>query len=97
MAATHTVTSNPQLITVSGTTDNSIDLSAIIKSGVADILIEWVSGTTVKFNTLGATEDDSGTLTESRPKKVLAVKKRQWLYCKGGAGSETFEVSAISK
>ena len=93
MAATHTPTCNPVLITVSGTSDNSIDLSKILRG--SEVMIEWVSGTAVKFNTMGVIANASATLNSTQTKLILSVQKNDYLYCKGGAGSETFILTAL--
>lgn len=93
MAATHTPASNPILITVSGTSDNSIDLSKILQGN--EVMIEWVSGTTVQFNTMGAIVAASAALNSTQTKLILKVQRDQYLYCKGGAGSETFNLTAL--
>jgi len=93
MAATHTPTCNPVLITVSGTSDNSIDLSNILRGN--EVMIEWVSGTAVKFNTMGVIAAGSATLNTTQSKLILSVQGNDYLYCKGGAGSETFILTAL--
>ncbi|HEY3429904.1 MAG TPA: hypothetical protein VGK39_04445, partial [Cyclobacteriaceae bacterium] len=83
------------LITVSGTSDNSIDLSKI-GSGLNTVLIERVSGTSVQFNTVGAVAVASGAINATQTKLVLPMPKLgDYLYCKGGAGSETFYLTAV--
>lgn len=95
MAATHTPTSNPVLITVSGTSDNTIDLSKI-GSGLSTVLIERVSGTSVQFNAMGATVATSGAINATQTKLILPLPTLgDYLYCKGGAGSETFYLSVV--
>jgi len=93
MAATHTPTSNPVLITVSGTGNNTIDLSNILRGD--EVLIEWVSGTAIQFNTQGAVEAASATLNSTHTKFILPAQKNDYLNCKGGAGSETFILTAL--
>lgn len=93
MAATHTPTCNPVLITVSGTSNNTIDLSKILRGG--DVLIEWVSGTAVQFNTMGAVVAASATLNSTQTKLILSCQAADYLNCKGGAGSETFILTAL--
>lgn len=61
MAATHTPTCNPVKITVSGTSDNSIDMSQIMRSG----------------------------------EMIIRVHKGDYIYVKGSAGSETFNISLL--
>lgn len=94
MAATHTPVTNPVLITVSGTSDNTIDLSKIA-SGKDTVLIERVSGTSVRFNTMGAIVSASGAINATQIKLILTIQSGDYLYCKGGAGSETFYLTAI--
>ena len=93
MAATHTPTSNPVLITVSGTSNNTIDLSKILRTD--SVLIEWVSGTAVQFNTQGDVVAASATLNATQTKLVLPAQRDDYLNCKGGAGSETFILTAL--
>lgn len=93
MAATHTPTCNPVLITVSGTSNNTIDLSNILRGD--SVMIEHVSGTAVQFNTMGAVVASSATLNSTNSKLVLSVQKNDYLNCKGGAGSETFILTAL--
>jgi transcriptional regulator of nitric oxide reductase len=95
MAATHTPTSNPVKITVSGTSDNSIDLSNIMRSGEGEVMIEWVSGTTVQFNVMGAVVSASAAINSTQTKLILRCQRGDYLYCKGGAGSETFNLTAL--
>ena len=93
MAATHTPTCNPVLITVSGSDDNTIDISKILQGN--EVLIEWVSGTAVQFNTMGAVVATSATLNSTQTKLILRVQAQQYIYCNGGAGSETFILTAL--
>jgi co-chaperonin GroES (HSP10) len=93
MAATHTPTCNPVLITVSGSNDNTIDLANILRGDT--VLIEWVSGTAVQFNTMGAVVAASATLNSTQTKMVLSVQRGDYLTCNGGAGSETFILTAL--
>lgn len=93
MAATHTPTSNPQLITVSGTTNNTIDLSKILRGD--EVLVEWVSGTTIQFNTQGEVISASGAINSTQTKMILPAQAADYLNCKGGAGSETFLITAL--
>jgi co-chaperonin GroES (HSP10) len=93
MAATHTPTCNPVLITVSGSGDNSIDLSKILRGDT--VLIEWVSGTAVQFNTMGVVVAASATLNSTQTKMVLSVQANDYLWVNGGAGSETFILTAL--
>jgi len=96
MAATHTVTLNPVKITVSGTSDNTIDLDLVCDGGEAEILIEWVSGTSVQLSFNGtAIASGSAALNSTQTKYWGKYKKSQWLKCKGGAGSETFNITVI--
>lgn len=94
MAATHTLTLNPQLITVSGTSNNTIDVSKTIGPG-GQAMIEWVSGTTIQFNTMGACDSASGAINSTQTKLILPVQKHDYLNCKGGAGSETFLITCL--
>ena len=94
MAATHTVTSNPQLITVSGTSNETIDIDKVF-GPTGEALIEWVSGTAIQFNTKGACVSASGTLSSSQSKFVLPVQRGDYLNCKGGAGGETFLITCL--
>lgn len=94
MAATHTPITNPVLITVTGTSDNSIDLSKIA-SGKDTVLIERVSGTSVQFNTQGAVIAASGAINATQTKLILTIQAGDYLWCKGGAGSETFYLTAV--
>ena len=91
--ADHTVTSNPQLITVGGTSDETVNIDAIYKSG--EVLIEWVSGTTIQFNTLGACVSTSGAINSTQTKLILPVQLGDLLHHKGGAGSETYTITGI--
>lgn len=93
MAATHTPTTNPVLITVTGTSNNTIDLSKILRGN--EVLIEWVSGTAIQFSTQGAVVSASGTLKETNNKFILPAQRDDYLNCKGGAGSETFILTAL--
>lgn len=94
MAATHTPTTNPVLITVNSTTDNSIDLSRIA-SGKDTVLIERVSGTSVQFNTMGPVVATSGAINATQTKLLLTIQAGDYLWCKGGAGSETFYLTVV--
>lgn len=93
MAATHTITSNPQLITVSGTSDETVDIDAIFKSG--EVYIKWVSGTSVQFNTNGTVVASSGALTEAVGGFFLPVQRGDYIHHKGGAGSETYLIFGL--
>lgn len=91
--ATHTVTSNPQLITVSGTSNETVDIDKIYVSG--EFLIEHVSGTAIQFNTMGVVIAASGTLSSTNTKFILPVQRGDLLNHKGGAGSETYLITAL--
>lgn len=94
MAATHTPTSNPAVITVSGTSNETVDLSKIIgPSGEA--IIEWISGTTIQFNTKGACVAASGAINSTQTKLILPVQSHDYLNHKGGAGSETYLLTCL--
>lgn len=93
MAATHTPTTNPVLITVSGTSNNTIDLQYILRG--SEVLIEWVSGTTIQFNTQGPVVASSGSITTDRKILILPAQRGDYLNCKGSAGSETFRLTAL--
>lgn len=94
MAATHTPTSNPAIITVSGTSNNTIDLSKIA-SGKSECLIEWLTGTSIKFNTLGAAVAGSGGISSTVTRLILPIQEDDYLNCLGSAGSETFQITAL--
>lgn len=94
MAATTTVTLNPTKVTVSGTSENTIDCDALCTDGDSfDGYIEWVSGTSVQlnFNDKSITAS-SAAMTSSQTKFPFRYQKSQWIRCKGGAGSETFNI-----
>lgn len=93
MAATHTVTSNPQLITVAGTTDETVDINQISNTG--SVVVELVSGTSIQFNSIGACVATSGAITSTNPKIVLPVQKDDYIHHKGGAGSETYLIYSL--
>lgn len=93
MAATHTPTCNPVLITVSGTSNNTIDLSNILVTN--QVTVERVSGTTIQFNTLGPVVSASGAINATQTKLILPAQRADYLNCKGGAGSETFLLTAL--
>lgn len=88
MEATHTVTSNPQLITVGGTSDETVNVDAIADTGT--VVVEHVSGTAIQFNTIGEVVSASGTMSSTNNKFTLAVQKGDYIHHKGGAGSETY-------
>jgi hypothetical protein len=93
MAATHTLTLNPTKITVTGTSENTIDCDALCDGGEAEMYIEWVSGTTVQLNFNDkAITAASSALNSTQTKYIFTYKKSQWIRCKGGAGSETFNI-----
>jgi len=91
--ATHTITSNPQLITVTGTSNETVNIDAI--SGTGTVVAEWVSGTAAQFNTLGAVVAASGTLNSTNTKFTLSIQRGDLLNHKGGAGSETYLIYSI--
>lgn len=93
MAATHTPTCNPVLITVSGTSNNTIDLANILHGD--EVMIERVSGTSVQFNTVGVVVSASGAINSTQTKLILKVQRGDYLNCKGSAGSETFYLTAL--
>lgn len=96
MAATHTVTLNPTKITVSGTSENTIDCDALCEGGELEMYIEWVSGTSVQLNFNDrAITAASSALNSTQSKYIFTYKKSQWLRVKGGAGSETFNIGAF--
>lgn len=92
MAATHTPTSNPAVITVSGISDETVDLSKIIGNGNT-AFIERLTGTSVQFNCLGAVVASSAAITATQTKLVLPVTAIDYLHHKGGAGSETYIIA----
>lgn len=95
MAATHTPVVNPVKITISGTSDNSIDLSNIMRSGEAECTLDWVSGTTIYVNVQGATTAASAVLNTTQNKMIIKAQKGDYIYVKGSAGSETFNISVL--
>ena len=86
--ADHTVTSNPQLITVGGTSNETVNVDAISDTGT--VVVEHVSGTAIQFNTLGVVVSASGSLNSTNNKFTLAVQRGDDINHKGGAGSETY-------
>lgn len=94
MAATHTPTSNPQIITVTGTSNNTIDLSKIA-SGKDLVTIKWLSGTSIKFNTMGVAVAGSGGISSTVTDLILPIQEDDYLNCLGSAGGETFQITAI--
>ncbi len=94
MAATHTPITNPVVITVSGTSDNTIDLSNILRGNA--VIVDWISGTTIQFNTQGACVAASGAINSTLNKQLFEnLQAGDYLHCKGGSGSETFKLTAL--
>jgi hypothetical protein len=93
-----TMTTNPQVITVSGTTEHEINFKDMISpdewSGNA--LIQLLTGTSVQFSSNGTLGETSGALNSTVDKLVLTVKRSgPNIKYKGGAGSETFIITIV--
>lgn len=103
--ATTTLTVNPQVITVSGTGDNEIDYSNLIKNGGGKplALITILSGTTVRFNSLGSVDLTNSATYTAGDKEVIELNPatnaadKVNLHYRGGAGSETFKISIVTR
>lgn len=102
--ATTTLTLNPQFITVpANTSEHDINFDDILYGISYDAtygtaLIQWVSGTGIQFNVNGQTiTSASPTLSTTVDKLILPIKRGTNLRYKGGAGSETFIITIISK
>jgi len=99
--ATTTLTLNPQLITVpANTTEHDINFNSLLLPDAINgyARIQWVSGTTIQFNSNGQTiTSASGAINSTQGKLDLPVKRGVNLRYKGGAGSETFIITIISK
>ncbi len=101
--ATTTLTKKQQTITVSGTGAHDIDFDAVLKSPKSNFgyaLITMVSGTSVQFDSNGVAIgagsialSASGNIT----KEMFEIQLGTKLKYQGGAGSEVFNISIISK
>lgn len=91
--ATLTVTQRFQKITIPANTNQHDLVFANGISGTA--VIEWLSGTAFQISdkTIDA---ESGTINEAHPKTFIEFNAYVGLKVKGGAGSETFNVTVIS-
>jgi hypothetical protein len=96
--ATTTLTSNPQTISVSGTTDHEINFDNMLADGdnYGSLLINVVSGT-VKFNTRGSVDDTNSSSYTAGDKEILEAKRGVTLHYKGSAGGESFKVAVLSQ
>lgn len=101
--ATTTLTRKQQTITVPANTDeHDIDFDAVLKSAnsnLADALITMVSGTSVQFDSNGVGANGGLTLVSSgnNTKEILEIQRGVKLKYKGGAGSEVFNISILSR
>ena len=97
-----------QKITVSGTTEHTIDFDTVLRynsgtltpkgsnaasQGIA--LIELQSGASVQLSNDIAIDSASGTVITANPKMMLYIKRGQPVRFKGGAGSEVFTISIL--
>lgn len=92
------LTVNPQVITVSGTTDHTIVFDNLLAQGdnYGTLLINSITGT-IKFNTLAAVDDTNSGSYTTGDKEVLEAKRGNPLHYKGTAGGETFTIAVISQ
>lgn len=101
--ATTTLAKKQQTITVSGTSENDIDFDAVLKSARSKLgyaLITMVSGTAVQFDSNGvaiAAGSISLSSTGNITKEIFEIQVGVPLKFKGGAGSEVFNISIISR
>lgn len=97
--ATTTLSVNPQLITVSGTSDNEIDFSRIIAGGGGKpcALITMVSGTAVRFNSQAEVDLTNSPTYTAGDKEIIELVPNRNLHFRGGAGSETFKISIVQR
>lgn len=97
-----TTLSRKQLrITVSGTSEHTIDFDSVMIQGdkYGTAYITMISGTAVQFDSSGnAIDSDSITLsaTGNATKEILEITRGVPIRYKGGAGSEVFQINIAS-
>lgn len=97
--ATITLDSKQRFITVSGTSEHDIDFDAVLIKGdnYAHATVTIVSGTEVKFDSYGKAIDSDSMKLTAADKEILELTRGVKLKYKGGAGSETFNISILSQ
>lgn len=101
--ATQTLSQNGQKITIAAdTNEHQIDFSNILKGDSGVAMIEWISGTSFQINSNGvAISSTAGSVTlalnTTQPKTFLPILRGTNIRMKGGAGSETFNITIFEK
>lgn len=101
--ATQTLSQNGQRITIAAdTSEHQIDFGNILKGGIGEAMIEWVSGTSFYINSNGvAISTSAGSVTKSmnstQSKTFLPIERGVNIRMKGGAGSEVFDITIFEK
>jgi hypothetical protein len=100
--ATTTLTTVAEKVTVpANTNEHDIDFMDVLPykatSGFTGYaMIELVSGTSVQFSPLAAVSATSIAVTANEDKAIIPLYKDQNLRFKGGAGSETFNITIVA-
>ncbi len=90
---------NPQKVTLaSGTGDQEINLDLIMPKDMSacTFVMDNISGP-IRFNTLGAAADASlSAVYTTTDKPIFVLAKGTTLHIRGAAGSETFQLTALT-
>lgn len=97
--AIQTLSQNGQKITIAAdTNEHQIDFGNILKGDSGTALIEWVSGTAFQINSNGvAIAAGTITMNATQLKTLLPIFRGTNIRMKGGAGSETFNITIFEK
>lgn len=98
--ATVTLGSKQQKITVSGTSVNTLNFNAVLKSQYGYAFITMISGTAVNFTGDGVTPTTSHLLLSAsgnNTKEIIEIQRNTELQYLGGAGNEVFNINITER
>jgi hypothetical protein len=96
MAATVTMTSKQQKVTLTGTSVNTIDFNNVLKSQSGQALITVVSGTAVNVTGDGTTAGSGSVLLSAsgnNTRDIIDIQRGIYLQLIGGAGGEVLNIN----
>lgn len=96
-----TLTHRFQKITVSGTSEQTIDFGGVLllengnKARLGMATVELISGSSVQLSPNAAIDSDAAAITTANPKAILDLYRGEAIRYKGGAGGEVFNISIL--
>lgn len=98
--ATVTMTSKNEKVTISGTSINTIDFDAALKTQYGLALITVISGTAINVTGDGTTVDTGSILLSAsgnNTKEIIEIERGIELQLLGGAGGEVVNINIQSR